>query len=137
MLFVLLAAILFSTIILSINNNLLYQSEMISYQMIRLQALKISDFFFSRIEAETVGVLYPFDLLDDIYDGVDSTFVINGVSYDTRIRTNYCDVAGDTLSPDSTYQRVDIRINVNYNNQTLQIGTPASPLSKVFVDLGI
>jgi len=72
---VLLASILFSTVILSVNNNLVYQSRMISYQMIRLQALKISELYFDKIESEVVSITYPFDDLDSNYDNVDSTFV--------------------------------------------------------------
>lgn len=134
---VLLASILFSTVILSVNNNLVYQSRMISYQMIRLQALKISELYFDKIESEVVSITYPFDDLDSNYDNVDSTFVINNVFYQTKITTNYCDITGDTLNVSPNYQRVDIRILVNYQSQRLEIGTQNSPLSKVFIKLGV
>ncbi|MEA1971798.1 MAG: hypothetical protein U9N34_00640 [Candidatus Cloacimonadota bacterium] len=132
---VLLAAILFSTIILSVNNNLIYQSRMISYQMIRLQALKISELYFDKIGAESKGTSYAFDDLDNFYDDTDTTFVLNGIDYRTTINTNYCDSVGDSLNPTTDFQRVDVRVSVNYNGQQLRIGTLAAPLSKVFLKI--
>ena len=140
MILVLLALVLFSTLLLNTYNIMLDQSAMIYDNMHYLQGQKIADRYFQKIEAELLGnppIHYFGEILSTYSGGVDETMNVNNVTYNINIVSAYCDSVGANPSADTLYQKVDIRINcLSTSLDTLYIGTLNSPLSKVFFNRG-
>jgi len=140
MILVLLALVLFSTLLLNTYNIMLNQSDMIYDNMLYLQGQKIADRYFQKIEAELLGNP-PINYFSHIYSnysaGVQETMMVNNVTYDISIRSAYCDSSGVNPSADTLYQRVDIKMKcLSTSLDTLTIGTAQFPISKVFINKG-
>lgn len=140
MILVLLALVLFSTLLLNTYNIMLDQSAMIYDNILYLQGQKIADRYFQKIEAELLGNP-PINYFSQIYSnysgGVNETMVVDNVTYNINIVSAYCDSLGANPSADTLYQKVDIQMNcLSTSLDTLYIGTSNSPFSKVFINRG-
>ncbi|MCF7859006.1 MAG: hypothetical protein K9N07_06730 [Candidatus Cloacimonetes bacterium] len=139
MLLVLLALALFSTLLLNVYNIILDQSGLVYDNIIYLQGHKIADRYFQRIEAELMGdpPIHYFNEIYSIYSNISESLTINGITYNTQIKSAYCDSLGNTPSADTLYQKIEIQMNcLSTSMDTLYIGTLTSPFSKVFFNRG-
>ncbi len=139
MLLVLLALILFSTMLLNTYNILLDQSALVYDNMIYLQGQKIADRYFQRVEAELLGdpPVFYFTQIHSNYLNLSETRTVNNVIYNINVISTYCDSLGNTPYADTLYQKLDVRINcLSTTMDTLYIGTLNSPFSKVFFNRG-
>lgn len=136
MLLVMLAIILFSTILIATYNNLFTILFMAYEAMYQMQAYKIADRVFQEIDAMNVSGLLTFQEIKSKYTFQDSVETINSVDYNISARTRWCNQFGETAYPDSNYQRIDLQIYCLVGNDTLWTGTPTNPVSYIYGDLG-
>jgi len=150
MLLVLLAAVLFSTVILYTYDHVFTQRELVYNGMYMLQGQKIADSLFQRIESDLLQTVfenrpefaymtkfaYVFTNHTTYSTPVSKT--IDGITYDIMLTSAACDSVGNTASPSADYQRIDIRINCCPNgSDTLYIGTASNPLTRVYTASGM
>lgn len=147
MLLVLLAVMLFSTILITTYSNLYTATDIVYKVMFQMQGLKIADKYIQKIDAELLGKVYGDSTFVDIYDSYhkdspfnpgnpDTTMTINDADYNVWLTSNYCNSSGDISYPDSTYQKIDIIIFCTpMGPDTLWIGTRDKPISKIFIDM--
>lgn len=136
MLMVMVAIVLFTSLIVNSINNISDQNEIIYKGHYILQGHKIAEKYFEKIEVELLGGLHSFDEVLASYADYDTTLTVENVDYQVNIVSNLCDNTGDIANPQEDFQRVDIRIQSEYMGDDLQIGTTSAPLSKIFADLG-
>jgi hypothetical protein len=139
MLLVLVALVLFSTLMLNTYNILLDQSAMIYDNMYYLQGQKIADRYFQKIESELLGdpPTFYFSQIKAYYSNIIETKTVNDVIYNINLNSTYCDSLGNTPYADTLFQKLDVRINcLSTSLDTLYIGTLNSPFSKVFFNRG-
>ena len=136
-LLILLAMMLFSTIYLTSYNNLFDQAEIAYKGMYLLNGQKITDKYFQEIESNILGEIVSFDSLQFIYNGLSDTLTVSDIVYNVNVSTTPCTKNGaDTTTVTPEFLRIDISIwAVHPAGDTLWIGMPEFPLSKVFVDL--
>jgi len=137
MLLVMLAILLFSTIIIATYNNLFTVLYMAYEAMYQMQAYKIVDRIFQEIDAMNVSNFKTLDEIKDEYIIGDSVLTINNVDYNIETSTHWCDQYGgnptDTLH---NYQRIDVIIYCEIGNDTLWTGTDTHPIRYIYGDLG-
>ena len=134
---ILLAMILFSTIYLTAYNNLFDQADLAYKGMYILNGQKITDKYFQEIESNLLGEIVLFDSLQAIYNGLSDTLTVSDIDYRINISTTPCTKTGaDTTTVTPEFLRIDISIwAIPPDGDTLWIGMPQFPISKVFVDL--
>ena len=134
---ILLAMILFSTIYLTAYNNLFDQADLAYKGMYILNGQKITDKYFQEIEANILGEIVLFDSLQTIYNGLSDTLTVSDIDYHINISTTPCTKTGaDTTTVTPEFLRIDISMwAIPPDGDTLWIGMPQFPISKVFVDL--
>ncbi|MDP8314466.1 MAG: hypothetical protein RAP70_05255 [Candidatus Celaenobacter antarcticus] len=134
---ILLAMILFSTIYLTAYNNLFDQADLAYKGMYILNGQKITDKYFQEIESNLLGEIVLFDSLQAIYNGLSDTLTVSDIDYHINISTTPCTKTGaDTTTVTPEFLRIDISIwAIPPDGDTLWIGMPQFPISKVFVDL--
>jgi len=137
MLLVMLAVILFSTIIVATYNNLYAILDMAYKAMYQMQSYKIADRVFQEIDAMNVSGIRTFDQIKNDYQIIDSLVTINNVNYMLNSSTNWCNQYGGTAADTlHNYQRIDIVIYCHIGNDTLWTGTPTHPVQYIYGDLG-
>lgn len=139
MLMVILALVLFSTIMLNMYNLVLDDAKIVYNNILYSQGQKIADKYFQQIESELLGNSPVIDFDDVItnFNGLQATETIGNTTYSINLTSAYSDSLGGTSLPDSAYIRVDVRMNcVSTAGDTLYIGTQANPFSKVFFEIG-
>jgi len=131
MLLVLFAVVLFSTILITSYSNLYDSFDIVYKGIYLLQGLKIADKYYQQISSEILGDYDRFDSLQVNYSNFNEVDTINSVVYNINIQASYCDSAGGTLSPDTLYQKIDIRIWFDnpLGSDTLWIGTADNPVT--------
>ena len=134
---ILLAMILFSTIYLTAYNNLFDQADLAYKGMYILNGQKITDKYFQEIESNLLGEIVLFDSLQTIYNGLSDTLTVSDIDYHVNISTTPCTKTGaDTTTVTPEFLRIDISMwAIPPDGDTLWIGMPQFPISKVFVDL--
>ncbi len=134
---ILLAMILFSTIYLTTYNSLYDQADLAYKGMYLLNGQKVTDRYFQKIEANLLGQIMPFDAIQSTYNNQIDSVTIGDFTYYADFSTTPCTMTGaDTTTTDPEFLRIDISIwAVHPDGDTLWIGTPEHPISKVFVDL--
>lgn len=144
MLLVLLALILFSTILVNTYDNVFAQREYVYKGLQLLQGQKLADSLNQIIECELFKAYNDSDTTTTfssvIASNTGSNFVkvLDDVSYNFTSSSAWCDSLGNIGNPTTAYQRVDIRIQCIYGGQdTLYIGTSTHPVSKVFANPGL
>jgi len=140
MLLVLLALALFSTIMLNMYNLVLDDAKIVYNNILYTQGQKIADRYFQRIESELLGdnPVIEFDDVISNYNNLQADETIGSANYQINLSSTYCDSLGNISYPDTSYIRVDVRMNcISSAGDTLFIGTQNNPFSKVFFEIGI
>lgn len=150
MLLVLLAAVLFSTVILYTYDHVFTQRELVYNGMYMLQGQKIADSLFQRIESDLLQSVFvnlpeysymsKFTHTFTNYTTYSSPVAkdIDGIVYNIMMTSNSCDSLGNTASPSADFQRIDVSINCCPNGtDTLYIGTPTNPLTRIYSASGM
>ncbi|MBN2017519.1 MAG: hypothetical protein JW794_05260 [Candidatus Cloacimonetes bacterium] len=134
---ILLAMVLFSTIYLTTYNSLYDQADLAYKGMYLLNGQKVVDKYFQEIESKILGELLSFDALESTYDNRSDSLSVSDQVYHINIVTSPCTRTGvDTTTASPEFVRVDINTwTLHPDGDTLWIGMPQSPISKVFVDL--
>lgn len=135
---VMLAIVLFSTLIIATQNNL-YSVAYLAYKaMYSMQGYKIADRFFQEITAMNLSGLKTFEEIKTDYIFSDSLVTINGIPYYVDSATSWCNKYGEAPSDTlNLYQRVDIRITCMFANDSLFIGTQNHPVSYIYGRMGL
>ncbi|MCK4339429.1 MAG: hypothetical protein KAW87_05530 [Candidatus Cloacimonetes bacterium] len=131
MLLVLFAVVLFSTILIISYSNLYDSFDIIYKGIYQLQGLKIADKYYQQISSEILGDYDKFDSLQVNYSNFNTVDTVYTIVYNINIQSSYCDSSGGTLSPDTLYQKIDIRIWCDnpLGSDTLWIGTTDNPIT--------
>ena len=137
MLLVMLAIIMFSTILLTMYSNIEDQARVIERAKTMLQGQKIADKYFQQIEAELIGNVNSFAQINNNFSSFSEIVTVNNNDYHvTCERAEYCDKNGNTPVATDDYQLIEFSIWViNAYQDSVVIGTPTSPLQKVFADM--
>jgi len=138
MVLVLLAAMLFSTIIIVSYNTLFDQATFAYSETYNLQGLKIADKLFQKIETEFLSSVYTFAEINSVYTDYTDSLELNDITYNYNIQSNYSDSTGVNDLSSSDYQRFDLRIWASPPiSDTIYIGTSNNPLSMMLTDMGL
>jgi hypothetical protein len=144
MLFVLLAIIMFSTIFLGTFNAVFMNAEIVYNGSYRLQAQKLIDFYFQRIDCELLQAQFDgssstnFGTVFTTYSNYTEQNTFESITYTVNIDAKQCDQFGDITKPSVLFRRLDIIVNfVPSGVDTLFVGTSANPMSKIFADNGL
>lgn len=134
---ILLAMVLFSTIYLTTYNSLFDQADLAYKGMYLLNGQKIIDKYFQEIEANILGEILLFDALQSVYNNRSDSLTVSDVVYHLNFSTTPCTRTGaDTTTVTPEFIRVDMSMwALHPDGDTLWIGMPQFPISKVFVDL--
>ncbi|MFO7896248.1 MAG: hypothetical protein R6U84_04880 [Candidatus Cloacimonadales bacterium] len=137
MLLVMLAVILFSTILISMYSNIDGQARVIERTVTMLQGQKIADRFFQKIETELIGEVRTFAQINSDYSSFTTTVTVHGNTFNvTCERAEYCDQNGNTPVTDTDFQLIEFSMwTINSYQDSVVVGTPADPLQKVFADM--
>ena len=133
---VLLAVVLFSTIILTTNTNL-FTLAYYSYEaMISMQGFKIADAFLQEAEAYNISASMTFQDLHNYFTFADSVININSINYHVTSSANWCNEFGvNDMSGSQEYQRIDITIDCPFGNDTIRVGTNVHPISYIYASI--
>ncbi len=144
MLLILLSVILFSTVFLGTFNGIFMHSEIVYTSAYRLQAQKIADYYFQRIDADLLVAQTDgsgttnFGSVFNTYSNLQTSVTVDSIIYNVNIRAIPCNKYGGTSSPSTNYRLVNTTVNFMVNSaDTLHVGTSANPLSKVYADNGM
>lgn len=137
MLLVLLAVMLFSTILITTYSNLYTATDIVYKVMFQMQGLKIADKYLQKIDAELLGKVHTFSEIQNTYsDTTFNTDPINDVVYNVYLNSTQCDSVGNDDPGNTDFQRIDIRIFCTpMGSDTLWIGTANKPIQKVFINM--
>lgn len=137
MLSILIAVVLFSTILIAMYNNISIAMDIVYNGIYQLQGQKITNKYFQKIEAELLGQSddFTFSNLYNSYNSYTDTETVGIIQYNISMQSSYCDSVGNTVS-DSTlgFRIIDISIwcSPPTSSDTLWIGTSSNPIQKVF-----
>jgi len=140
MLIVLLAIILFSSVMITLNNNLQGQVTMAVRNIYYTQGIKIADYIFQEYESKLISLQRSFeDIFTELEPGIErASILVSNVTYDAHIRAVRSDILGNPVSDDySLFQRIYVRVIINDGVRTFTVGTDDFPFSKVFSDMGL
>jgi len=140
MLLVMLAAILFSSMIISLYSGMAIQSEMAEKNLYQSQGIKISSHIFQTFETQLIGGELSFEELYELLNQTGGLQMdpihIDGAKYFPHVKSQYSDISGTSIhlppGESSPYQRLDVVIKVEAMNREFYIGTENDPLQKVF-----
>ena len=135
MLSLLIAVVLFSTILIAMYHNISIAMDIVYNGIYQLQGQKITNKYFQKIEAELLGQNLAFIDLDSTYNPYTDTVTVGSIQYNISMQVSYCDSVGNTpASPDSDFRIIDISIwcSPPTSSDTLWIGTSSNPIQKVF-----
>lgn len=137
-LLVLLAIVLFGTMMLGYYNNLFRWHDVHNREYARFQALKIADGIFQEIEFQYISDFFTFEELNQAWQNNTNIFTYEDIDYNVFVESTWCDSAGFDDVPGSGFLRFDLRIGcVRGDNDTIWVGTSAEPLQKLIADMGI
>lgn len=136
MLLVLLAVVLFSSILLANYEQLFSQIDLVTRGMVMLQGQSIADSIFQRIQTDYLNDPSNY-CVDDVISNYDTsgTKYMNNYFYNYTISVSKCNVAGDVSTPTEDAVKVDIVMTCPVGNDTVRIGTATNPMSKLYYDL--
>jgi hypothetical protein len=135
---VLLAILLFSTMMLGYYNNLFRWYDVHNREFSRLQALKLAESVFQEIEFDYISDRVSFNGLSSVWADSTRQITLMDIDYQINVQSNWCDSLGTDASPGSNFLRFDLRIACNPGiGDTLWIGTQNDPLHKLVADMGI
>ena len=136
MLSILIAVVLFSTILIAMYNNISIAMDIVYNGIYQLQGQKITNKYFQKIDAELLGGFLEFDDIYVTYNSYTDTETVGNIQYNISIQPSYCDSVGSTApdSPEPGFRIIDISIWClpATSSDTLWIGTSSNPIQKVF-----
>ncbi|MCK4955987.1 MAG: hypothetical protein KAS49_00015 [Candidatus Cloacimonetes bacterium] len=137
MLLVLLAIILFSTILLTMYNNISVQTRIIDRTKTMLQGQKLASRYFQKMEAELLGNLTTFSDIISTYNGFSENTAVNELTYHLNCeRVVYCDQVGNTPVATTDFLLLEFSMwTLNSYNDTIWVGTTANPIQKIIADM--
>ncbi len=119
-------------------------SEIVYTSAYRLQAQKIADYYFQRIDADLLMAqtdgngTTTFGTVFNAYSNFQTSLTIDAITYNIDIQAIPCNQNGTTSSPSADYRLVNTTVSFMVNSaDTLRVGTSANPLSKVYADNGM
>ena len=135
MLLVLLAVVLFSTILVSFYFGMITQMEKAVSNIYFSQALKIAEKVFQEYEAKEIGQNMTFD---EVFEAVNNapmvTEEVRGIFYFVDTLSRQCTSSGGVTPPlpaDFDHQRLEVRIRIETGSATYLAGTEDHPFTKV------
>jgi hypothetical protein len=149
LLLVLLAVVLFSTIVITIWNNMMNQVDLADRSLYSTQAIKIADKLFQEYESKILGNLLAFH---DMYAELDSslTLPVIGVgeaNYTPTITSIYCDSLNNIILiptvPPPNRQVVFVSVLIETAKRSYTVGEQDDldfndeHFLKIFTDMGI
>lgn len=147
MLLVLLAAILFSTVILYTYDHIFTQRELVYNGMYMLQGQKIADSLFQSIGCDFLSAAFDntktFESVSNSYVTYTSSIpkTVDGITYNIMLASYNSSQFGNILSPFSlpyNYRRIDVWIDCSPNGtDVISIGTATNPLTKIYANNGM
>ncbi|MDP8322575.1 MAG: hypothetical protein RAO94_09525 [Candidatus Stygibacter australis] len=135
---VLLAILLFSTMMLGYYNNLFRWYDMHNREFSRLQALKLAESVFQEIEFTYIADLVSFSELESAWSDSTRAVPLTDVNYTLNVESSWCDSLGTDTGSASNFLRFDLRISCYPGfGDTIWVGTATDPLQKLIADMGI
>jgi len=135
---VLLAILLFSTMMLGYYNNLFRWYDMHNREFSRLQALKLAESVFQEIEFTYIADLVSFSELESAWSDSTRAVPLTGINYNINVESSWCDSLGVDAGSESNFLRFDLRISCYPGfGDTIWVGTATDPLQKLIADMGI
>lgn len=135
---VLLAILLFSTMMLGYYNNLFRWYDVHNREFSRLQALKLAESLFQEIEFDYISDRRTFNELATTWADSTRQRTILDIDYNMAVEASWCDSVGVDSSPGSNFLRFDLRIGCSPEfGDTIWVGTDNAPLQKLIADMGI
>ncbi len=135
---VLLAILLFSTMMLGYYNNLFRWYDVHNREFARLQSLKLAESVFEEIEFDYIADQVSFSGLANAWADSLRPVTIMDTDYNINVQSNWCDSLGQDTGSVSDFLRFDLRIScLSTTGDTLWTGTPTAPLQKLMADMGI
>ena len=137
MLSLLIAVVLFSTILIAMYHNISIAMDIVYNGIYQLQGQKITNKYFQKIEAELLGQSDDFTFSDlySTYNFYTDKDTVGIIQYNISMQVSYFDSVGNTVpaSPDD-FRIIDISIwcSPPTSSDTLWIGTSSNPIQKVF-----
>jgi len=137
MLMVLLAVILFSTVMMGYYNNLFRWYDIHNREFYRLQGLKVADKVFQQIEFQHLSSGVDFSGLYNNFQNFTSTITIGPADYMINVQSAWCDSVGQTSELPGLFIRFDVRIAcIPETQDTVWVGTSNFPLQKFVANMG-
>ena len=144
MLLVLLAVILFSTVFLGTFDGIFMHSEIVYEGAYRLQAQKIVDYYFQRVDSDLLFAQVDansatnFSSVFSSYTNFQNSITMDGITYNVNMLAFPCNQYGNIGSPSVNYRLLNVSVNFVVNStDTLFVGTSSNPLSKVYANNGM
>lgn len=135
---VLLAILLFSTMMLGYYNNLFRWYDMHNREFSRLQALKLAESVFQEIEFDYISDRLTFNELAATWADSTRQRTIFDINYNMSVEASWCDSVGVDTSPGSNFLRFDLRIGCSpAMEDTIWVGSETEPLQKLIANMGI
>ena len=105
------AIVLFTSIAMVTNTNLLSQSEHVHKSYYQLQALQIAQKYFDEIDSKLFSENIKFNALSSLYDS-ENTFNLgnDNIAYQIKIETAYTDSLGNPQGNITNFQKVNLTI---------------------------
>ena len=141
MMLVVLAVVLFTTIIMGVHHNFQNQIRMAGDNIYNTQALKVADYIFQRFEVDLITDQIPFQVFYDRWrvtagGGELPPITVNNATYTATVDAIAINAAGvQIFVPEPDRIRVNIRISVNVGGRILQVGTANAPFSKDYTNV--
>jgi len=135
---VLLAILLFSTMMLGYYNNLFRWMDMHNREYYRFQSLKVADSVFQEIEFQYITDQMSFGQLASTWADSLRVLTYDSIDYNVFVEGNWCDSVGVDAGSGSGFLRFDLRIGCDPGNaDTIWVGNTQVPLIKMIADMGI
>ena len=141
MMLVILAVVLFTTIIMGVHHNTQNQLRMAGDNIYNTQALKVADYIFQRFEVDLITDQTPFQTFFNTWNaatggGVYPPITVNNATFNATVEAIPINMAGAVIAtPTPDRLRVNIRVAVDINGRILNVGTAAAPFSKNFTNV--
>ena len=137
MLLVMLAVVLFASVVITMYNSMAIQIEMATNNIFYTQGILVADSVLKRFEAELLTEMLSFADFEAMGNPtpyvVQPPFVIGDASYIVQFTTRWCGPNGEVLiSPDSSFVLQRCYVTIMYGNATpLVIGDEDEAFRKI------
>ncbi|MCD4817981.1 MAG: hypothetical protein K8S23_04775 [Candidatus Cloacimonetes bacterium] len=106
------ALVLFTSIAMVANNNLLSQTEHLHNSFYELQAMQISQRYFDEIDEKLFSEVIRLNAIGSMYDGTNNFILENcNINYFLEISSTYSDSLGNNSTGETLFYKVDMIIS--------------------------